>query len=74
MLDIYIVKDQGQIFGAIKGSSMKILLGQDLDISRGWKYRRLCSVPPLNNTIATQKGLWVSIIIIMTLHVVCEEM
>ena len=41
-----IVKDQGQIFGAIKGSSMKILLGQDLDHGRGWKYRCLCSVPP----------------------------
>ena len=23
------------------------LLGQDLDRGRGWKYRRLCSVPPL---------------------------
>ena len=25
------------------------LLGQDLDPGRGWKYRRLCSVPPLVN-------------------------
>ena len=30
-----------------QGVKHEKLLGQDLDPGRGWKYRRLCSVPPL---------------------------
>ena len=30
-----------------QGVKHENLLGQDLDRGRGWKYRRLCSVPPL---------------------------
>ena len=30
-----------------QGVKHQNLLGQDLDRGRGWKYRRLCSVPPL---------------------------
>ena len=29
-----------------QGVKHENLLGQDLDRGRGWKYRRLCSVPP----------------------------
>ena len=31
-----------------QGVKHENLLGQDLDRGRGWKYRRLCSVPPLD--------------------------
>ena len=35
-----------QDFRCGQGVKLENLLGQDLDRSRGWKYRRLCSVPP----------------------------
>ena len=34
-------------FWCCQGVKHENLLGQDLDRGRGWKYRRLCSVPPL---------------------------
>ena len=34
-------------FRCSQGVKHENLLGQDLDRGRGWKYRRLCSVPPL---------------------------
>ena len=36
-----------------QGVKHENLLGQDLDRGRGWKYRRLCSVPPLPH-----RGRW----------------
>ena len=36
-----------------QGVKHENLMGQDLDPGRGWKYRRLCSVPPLQNVVAT---------------------
>ena len=36
-----------------QGVKHENLLGQDLDRGRGWKYRRLCSVPPLWCTQST---------------------
>ena len=35
-------------FRCSQGVKHENLLGQDLDPGRGWKYRRLCSVPPLD--------------------------
>ena len=34
-------------FWCSQGVKHENLLGQDLDHGHGWKYRRLCSVPPL---------------------------
>ena len=34
-----------------QGVKHENLLGQDLDRGRGWKYRRLCSVPPLMHEV-----------------------
>ena len=34
-----------------QGVKHENLLGQDLDHGRGWKYRRLCSVPPLKKSL-----------------------
>ena len=33
-------------FRCSQGVKQENLMGQDLDPGRGWKYRRLCSVPP----------------------------
>ena len=34
-------------FWSGQGVKFKNLMGQDLDPGRGWKYSRLCGVPPL---------------------------
>ena len=37
-------------FRCSQGVKHENFLGQDLDRSRGWKYTRLCSVPPLRKS------------------------
>ena len=39
-----------------QGVKHEILMGQDLDPGRGWKYRCLWSVPPLASTQAAKEG------------------
>ena len=43
-----------------QGIKHENLLGQDLDRGRGWKYRRLCSVPPLFSVVSSKPahGIW----------------
>ena len=43
----YPVKRSRHVFRCGQGVKGKNLLGQNLDPGRGWKYSRLCSVPPL---------------------------
>ena len=57
VVNVQIVKGQGQIFGGGQGVKHENLLGQDLDRSRGWKYRCLCSVPPLTHSHVCTKNM-----------------
>ena len=57
-------------FWSVQGVKLKNLMGQDLDPGRGWKYSRLCGVPPLLLVLDTA----VTKMQILTLLEVCLDL